>query len=498
MEKRRLRSHARWRGRSGWKMAAAMVCGLFLFSGVEAAELSIDEAVELAISQNTSLKMTAKGEETAKAALKSARGANSFDIGASGSLTDGKTSSARRQDNGSASLRASLPVYTGGRNEASIKSAEIGIDSAALVTERARENLRLAVIRAYYDVLEAEKTIKIEQDSVDRYQAHLTNVEQLFSAGSKARIDVLRSSVALTNARQTLIRAENDYEIKKLALKNLLKLDANEPLTLTEDFHFEPFFPRMDTCVSYAFAHRKDLLVDEYELAQRELDIKAAKAGYLPSVNVSASTGASERFYPSSNASQNYQLGLSASWTIFDSGVTEASVDRATTARDVAALSLADDREAVELAVRQAYYNMREARRRFIATKAAVSEAEEDYYIATEKYRAGQGILLDVIDAQVALATAQMNFNSAQYDYARYRATVENEVGLGLGETQRMIDPQRVDEIEEKIRARGGLPSEPPDSRDVKHAKEVIREKIPDYDERRAAVLAGLAAGEED
>ena len=72
---------------------------------------------------------------------------------------------------------------------------------------------------------------------------------------------------------------------------------------------------------------------------------------------------------------------------------------------------------------------MREAEKRFKSTQDAVKEAEEDYFIANEKYRAGEGIMLDIIDAQTALATARQNHISAQYDYARYKAAVESDMG---------------------------------------------------------------------
>ncbi len=470
--------------RRGRGKLTALAAGLMLlyssFSSMcEAASLSIQEAVDLALAQNTSLRITEKGEETAKATLKSARGANSFDVGMSGSLTDGRTNNEARQDNGSLSLRVGLPIYSGGKNQANIESAEIGVDAARLNTERARENLRLSVIQAYYNVLEAQKTIEISQESVEKYQAHLTNVEQLFTAGSKARLDVLRSSVELTNARQALLRAENDYEVKLLTLKNLLRIDAKEELVLTEDFKFVPFHPGMEACVDYAYLHRKDLLVDIYALRQRELDVKAARAGYLPSLSLSASTGASERFNPGSDHNHNYQVGLSASWNLFDSGVTEAAVDKAKTARDQAELTLVKDKEDVSFAVRELYYSMREAERRFAVTKAAVSEAEENYYIASEKYRAGQGILLDVIDSQEALATAELNFNSAQYDYARYKAAVENAMGLGIGEDPGIADPVRTAEREAFFKERGIVPQGPRASRDYRRAKEIIDANTP-------------------
>ena len=276
-----------------------------------------------------------------------------------------------------------------------------------------------------------------------------------------------------------MFKAENEHEVKLLTLKNLLRIDAKEELILTEDFKFVPFHPSMDACVDYAYLHRKDLLVDLYNLKQRELDIKAARAGYLPSISLSASTGASELYYPGSDNNHNYQVGLSASWNLFDSGVTEAAVDKAKTARDKAELTLVKDKEDVSFAVRELYYSMREAERRFAVTKAAVSEAEEDYYIASEKYRAGQGILLDVIDSQEALATAELNFNSAQYDYARFKAAVENAMGLGIGEDPGIADPVRTAEREAYIKERGGLPDGPRASAEYRQAKEIIDANTP-------------------
>ena len=75
---------------------------------------------------------------------------------------------------------------------------------------------------------------------------------------------------------------------------------------------------------------------------------------------------------------------------------------------------------------------MREAEKRFNSTQDAVHQAEEDAFIAREKYRAGEGLMLDIIDAQEALSTAKLNHISAQYDYARYKATVENAMGVEL------------------------------------------------------------------
>ena len=83
------------------------------------------------------------------------------------------------QENGNSNkLSVSLPLYSGGANQNGIRSGELGVDIARLETERKWETTRLAVIQAYYDTLEAQKKIAVYQDTVDKYQQHLTNVEQ--------------------------------------------------------------------------------------------------------------------------------------------------------------------------------------------------------------------------------------------------------------------------------------------------------------------------------
>lgn len=449
------------------RKAGGMLAGAYLLfwpAAGSCADLSLQQAIQMALEQNTSLRITQKAEDKAEAALREAKGNRGVSVSASDSLSVSKSSDSDRSSSNSLGLNASYPIYTGGKNEASVDSSELGVRSAILSTQRARETLKLDVIKAYYNALEAMKTVKVTQESVDKYQAHYTNVEQLYSAGSKARIDVLRSSVELSNARQTLIRAQNAYEVSLARLRDLIDMDREEPIRLTDDFSYVKFDIGMKECIDYAFRNRKDLMVDRYTLEQKELAIKMAKAGYLPSLNFSAGVNAlNHRFEPTSDHSSGWSAGLSANWNVFDSGVTKAQVDAAKTERDIAKLNMERDEEAVDLELREAYYNMREAEKRFNSTTDAVRQAEEDYYIATEKYRAGEGIMLDVIDAQEALSTAQLNYISAQYDYVRYKAEVETAMGIGLDDKEQsaarrmsMNIKEALVPIEEKVEKKQG------------------------------------------
>ena len=171
--------------------------------------------------------------------------------------------------------------------------------------------------------------------------------------------------------------------------------------------------------------------MDTYQVKQKELALKNALAGYMPTVDLSVSTGWNKQVTPSRN---NHSVSgtIGVSWNIWDSGVTKGKVNAAKVELETAKLTLNKDKSTVDMNVRTDYNSMREAEKRFESTKEAVREAQEDYFIANEKYKAGEGIMLDIIDAQNALETAQHNFLSAQYDYARHRAAVESDMGLDV------------------------------------------------------------------
>lgn len=416
-------------GRGAALLAFAMLIGLPTAS---CADLSLQDAIDLALAQNTGLRITQKDEDVAKAALKQAKIDNGLKITGNESLdTTLHRSSHTKSENG-IGVTASYPIYTSGKAEAEIGSSELGLKAAELSTERSRENLKLDVIKAYYDALEARRTVDVRQETVDKYQDHYTNVSQLYAAGSKARIDVIRSSVELSNAAQNLIKAQNSYEVNLATLRNYLNVDRSEPLNLTSDFSYDQFNIDMDACIDYAYRNRKDLLIDLYKYQQAENDIKAAKADFGPSVTLSVGPSWSHTFKPSTSSDSDITAGATLSWNFWDNGLTRAKVQQAEASRDKAKLTLTKDQEDIDLSLRQAYYNMREAEKRLNSTGDAVKQAEEDYFIAREKYRAGEGLMLDIIDAQEALSTARLNYISAEYDYARYKATVENAMGIGL------------------------------------------------------------------
>ncbi|SDE48222.1 TolC family protein [Sporomusa acidovorans] len=412
------------------RQGSASILGLCLLAQTTiafAVPLTVEQAVNMALENHLDIKKAVNSEKQAEYALESAKGSRGFSIDASNTFYLKRIN--YPANSSSSAITLSLPLYTGGKNEGNIEIAKTDLTIAGLSLLKTKQDVKLNTITAYYDVIEARKTQAVDQETVDNYVKHLNDVKAQYSVGNIAKSDVLRSEVELTDAQQTLIKAKNAYEVAINNFKNMIRWKSSEAIEFVEDFQYVPVNKTMDECVAYAKEHRPD--VKKYRLAidETEKTVEVTKADKKPSVSLTAATGWHSTVLPNDDNKNTY-VGITSSWNLFDSQVTNAKVKKAINAVENARLDLTAQEDSVELSVKEYYLGMREAEKRIATTKFAVHKAEEDYFIAKEKYRVGEGIILDVIDAQLALTTAKNNYITAQYDYVTYKAKLENAMGI--------------------------------------------------------------------
>jgi outer membrane protein len=412
-----------------WRKIICIGVGAFLCqtSVVFGAQLSIRQAIDLAWQQDSSIKISQQNEGIAAAALQQAKGNNGLSLSTNADVSHSVPEEGDTASTLSNSLTASLPVYSGGANEAMIESENIGMQMAVLHTAREKENVRLRVLDVYYDVLGKRKKVAIAQDAVNIYRLYAKNTGRTYFV--KYSGDALRVAVAFSNAKQELLNAENDYEISVRDLKNLLHLAEKEPLLLTDDFSVTAFEGNEDHCVNYALKNRKDLMIDQYGIRQKQLAVKTEQAGFLPSLNMSVTTDLTRGMSTAGYTAHGYTAGINAQWDLFDNGITKAKVRAAKEEVRIAELNLEKDQDAVRFAVRQACFSIRNAETRLASSDRLVKQSKKYYAMEAEKYHLAGGVLLNRIDAVKFYLNAQFENIAAKYDYAKARASLFHEMG---------------------------------------------------------------------
>lgn len=279
-------------------------------------------------------------------------------------------------------------------------------------------------------MLQGRNVVKVNQGTVDNLAEHLQNVQAQYQVGTVAKSDVLRSEVELANAQQNLTKAQNSYDVAVASLNNVIGMPLDSQNIMKDDLSYVKYDLSLEDSIKMAQERRPEIAQSKDNIDVAKTGIKIADSGRLPTISVSANDGLSGSEFPGQN--NNWSMGISASWNLFDAGVTSAKVKAAKA--NVEKVQAGDEqlRSGIELEVRQAYLSMKEAEARIETSKVGVSKGTEDLKASQAKYYAGVGTNMDVIDAQMALTQANTNATQAAYDYNVNKAKLEKAVGLGV------------------------------------------------------------------
>lgn len=351
------------------------------------------------------------------------------------------------------SLTASMPIYTGGKLEGTIKQYKAGYLYSEQGVQRAYNEMRNTVTNGYFDMLQADNLQKLGRESVDRLADHLKNVEAQYEVGVVAKVDVLRSQVELANAKQSLIQAENKYQVAEANLNKIVGLPMDTQLKLDNILVYTPYDNDMQYCLDYAAKHRPELEQAKQQVEAAKGALRVAISGHMPQVAASASQNWKDSNWPG-DENGNWGVGVTVSMNIFDSGVTTSKIHGAEADLAKAHETYRDTVDAVNLDVRTNYLSMREAEKRIDTTKLAVSQAEEDYRIAQLRYMNGVGTNTDVLDAQVALTDAKTNYLQAMYDYNTCKTNLETAIGVPMQFPTKVVVEPKVAEAEKAVNSK--------------------------------------------
>ena len=419
------------------KLAAALVAGMMTFSigvaSVDAANVvnvSLEETIQRAFENNRTIKESVAERENAFWSLSEARRQTNpkltWDF--SGARGGGMNSSTGNSFSNTGSI--SIPIYQGGRLKEGRRSARYALSSADLSLENTMQAVRLQSTTYYFNVLQYRNLIAVYEEEVTTLQEHLRNVNAQFRVGTVAKVDVLESQVELANAQQNLVNIQNNYDVAVAELNNYIGLPADTIIRPQDTLTYKKYYLDLGDCIAYALQNRADAAMADYTVKQAESARKSAKAGYRPTISAGVSKGITTRDFATHKTNDSWSVGVSASWDIFDGGITAAQVNQADAALVRAKEVAAQTREQIQLDVQSAFLQLHAAERNIATTQVAVILGEENYKIAQVRYAAGVGTNLDVMDASRKLTEARSNYFTALYNYNTAKAALDRYMGV--------------------------------------------------------------------
>jgi outer membrane protein TolC len=210
-------------------------------------------------------------------------------------------------------------------------------------------------------------------------------------------------------------------------------LDPSAPIEFSTQYTTREFDGTMDEAISFGHLHQPALLASEVGVEAANHALKASRARYLPTLGGYAD-------YAWSSSTNNYGddddswksssgYGLSLSWNVFDGFAREQSVTAAKINRNNSLARSSENRNLVTLEIKKAFLNIDKTRLQQSVAQENVDAATEDLKITEEKYNLGAATILDLLDAQVSLKSAQVLHIQAGFDLNLAVASLENAMG---------------------------------------------------------------------
>ena len=356
-----------------------------------------------------------------------------------------------------ASLIVSQTLFQGGRIFAGLRGAADTRSATLLDAEEVRGRLTVDVQRAYMQVLFTTRMVGIQQRNLELASDRAKQVAQFEKAGRAARYDVLRANVERANIEPLVIQAQNDRELAVLDLKRLLNIPITPPIALTtviEADSSQAFLASLSD--STLVPDRPALRSATLTVLSRREGVTIARADLLPTVSVSFTNGLqafpplgfglptsrgtiANSFCPAgTSTTQRCQNGgwftdrsmtATLSLPIFDGLRAKSNIDLARAQQQLAETQLQLQREAVALEVGRARAELTRARTVFEARQQTLADAKEAFQLASLRFSRGLSTQLEVSDAQLALLTAESTEARATYDVLLAAAELARALG---------------------------------------------------------------------
>lgn len=260
------------------------------------------------------------------------------------------TSDSKTTYNGNYGLNAQWTLWNGNKRLNTIKQRKTSQQIAGFTVAETENSLQEQIAQIFIQILYADESVKINENTLQVSQATYERGIELFKEGSISKADLAQLEAQTSSDKYQLVTSESSLRDYKLQLKQLLELDGTEEMDLVlpalADEHVLQPLPSQTDVYQQALTSRPEIQSGKLSIENSKLDIAVAKAGYFPTISLSASTGsmtnsASDNSWGSQmKYGWNNMIGVNISIPIFDNRQNKSAVQKARLQFDSSQLDL--------------------------------------------------------------------------------------------------------------------------------------------------------------
>ncbi len=301
-----------------------------------------------------------------------------------------------------------------------------------------KQEISSAVIKAYFRLILAQKIIEVNEIFVANSKDNLEITKKKFNEGLVPKIDLSRSEVNLLESEIALLNSQKSWNDIKDSLMTFLAMDPRTSIEPVYDIPYSPVSLEEASCIEIALAERKELKIDETNIAKVKDDLEIAKNNKKPQIDFVAKWNSS-RIGPSSDIISNPEYLSNWSTMIeysMDINRKRLDTDISQAKRGIALADekIADSKRTIVKDVRDSIRAIKLAESRVINKEENMKAAEERLHLAKRSWEEGIANNREMIDAQQALVQAQSALVESKIDYIIAEYDLNKAMGYDLAE----------------------------------------------------------------
>ncbi len=314
---------------------------------------------------------------------------------------------------------------------AAINEARAGaasVRAANFEVTNARDLVVLVVANLYLETVTAAARVETSRAALTTAQTLNELATDLKRAGLAAGIDTLRAQVQVQTERERLIVSENQLAKARLTLARAIGLPPAQELSLTDRMPDAPIPGiTLDAALAQAYASRGDYLAAEAQVQAAEAAHSAAKAAFLPTLQVTGEVGRVGTM--TSSTDFVYAIAGSVVVPVFQRGRQQARLVQAGADLERRRALAADLHARIDVEVRSALLDLNAAAQALDVAKTGRQLATEQLGQSRDRFSAGVAGNIEVVQSQEAVAAANETYTSALYAYNLAKAMLARAVG---------------------------------------------------------------------
>lgn len=282
---------------------------------------------------------------------------------------------------------------------------------------------------AYFNLLYANQQKAVALDTVKKFELFYNQAKSFYEIGLNPKVDVTIAEANLSDAKLSLIRAENAVNLAIARLNNVMGIPYIEKYDPKDSLMFTPFDMTFEELVDVAREARPELRQAEINVETAKQTLKLVKKSYFPTITAEGQYSVGGKSFTSN---YGYNYGAYLTFPTINGMLIKNEIKEARYLYDkqlAAARKLQND---IYLEIRNAYLLLQEKKNSVPVALLQVKQTKENYELSYGRYKVGEASPIELKDAQIIYQTAQLNYYDALYQYNSARAQVEKAVGKNI------------------------------------------------------------------